>query len=126
MAQASTGSVLSQPGAAKRIKAVSKAMSYLLRHHAVDAGIEIRPDGYVHMSDLLAWKRISKLKATKDEIYEVVRDNDKRRFHITIEDGVEFIRAAQGHSIEVSLQLSGLDRDISPWQTPRRQSTLNC
>ena len=78
-------------------------MSYLLRHHAVDAGIDIRPDGYVRMADLLAWQRIAKLRATREEIHQVVQDNDKKRFHIVLDDGEEYVRAAQGHSITVGI-----------------------
>jgi 2'-phosphotransferase len=76
-------------------------MSYLLRHHAPDAGVDIRPDGYVRMVDLLQWKRMAKLRPSRDEIHHVVQANDKKRFHILMENGVEFVRAAQGHSITV-------------------------
>ncbi len=103
MAQASSSSAQARGAGqdSKRTKTVSKAMSYLLRHHAEKAGIDIGADGYVRMSDLLAWQRISKLRATREEIHQVVQDNDKKRFHITTKDGEEYIRAAQGHSIEV-------------------------
>ena len=84
-----------------RTKTVSKAMSYLLRHHAPAAGISIRPDGFVKVSDLLGWKRMKQLKVTLPDLHRVVEENDKKRFHMTKIGEDEFIRAAQGHSIDV-------------------------
>ncbi|CAG8570111.1 14719_t:CDS:2, partial [Cetraspora pellucida] len=82
---------------------LSKSLSYVLRHHAKDEGLNIRGDGYVKLDDLL---RLPKFKGTTfDDIEFVVDNNDKKRFTLTQEtyDGVSswWIRANQGHSIEL-------------------------
>ncbi|KAL2430845.1 hypothetical protein ABEF95_013898 [Exophiala dermatitidis] len=61
---------------------VSKALSRLLRHAAVDEGVPIDKDGYVRMDHLFSWPRIRNMKppVTLDEIIDVVRDNEKKRF----------------------------------------------
>jgi len=59
---------------------VSKALSRLLRHAAVDEGVPIDKHGYVRMDDLLAWKRLKGLKVGFEEVVEVVQGNAKKRF----------------------------------------------
>ncbi|CAG8682676.1 9465_t:CDS:2, partial [Dentiscutata erythropus] len=83
---------------------LSKSLSYVLRHHAKDEGLDIREDGYVKLDDLLRLPRFK--KTTFEEIKFVVDNSDKKRFALTQEtsdDGVSswWIRANQGHSIEV-------------------------
>lgn len=72
---------------------ISKAMSYVLRHGAIKEGIEITPDGWVSMDDLLAY-----LKTTREVVDQVVAENNKKRFEV---EG-DLIRAAQGHSMVVT------------------------
>ncbi|CAG8441981.1 5839_t:CDS:2 [Scutellospora calospora] len=83
---------------------LSKSLSYVLRHHAKDEGLNIREDGYVKLDDLLKLPRFK--RTTFDDIKLVVDNNDKMRFTLTQEisdDGLSawWIRANQGHSIEV-------------------------
>ncbi|KAJ4503859.1 tRNA 2'-phosphotransferase [Exophiala dermatitidis] len=61
---------------------VSKALSRLLRHAAVDEGVPIDKDGYVRMDHLFSWPRIRNMKppVTMGEIIAVVQDNEKKRF----------------------------------------------
>ncbi|KIW99659.1 uncharacterized protein Z518_11072 [Rhinocladiella mackenziei CBS 650.93] len=61
---------------------VSKALSRLLRHAAVQEHIPIDNHGYVRMDHLLAWQKLRSMKppVTFDEVIEVVEDNNKKRF----------------------------------------------
>ena len=75
---------------------LSKSMSFILRHGATEAGIKISSDGYILVSDLLAWDKIKKHKASFEEIKEVVENNEKKRFEFN--EDKTLIRAAQGHT----------------------------
>ncbi|KAK5455100.1 tRNA 2'-phosphotransferase [Exophiala xenobiotica] len=61
---------------------VSKALSRLLRHAAVQERIPIDTHGYVRMDHLLAWQKLRSMKppVTFDEVVEVVQSNEKKRF----------------------------------------------
>lgn len=71
-------------------------ISKILRHDP--EGIKMTKDGYVLVSDLL-----SHIGITKQELDDIVRDNDKKRFAYS-EDGT-MIRASQGHSLGIELNL---------------------
>ncbi|CAG8531460.1 12030_t:CDS:2 [Funneliformis mosseae] len=87
---------------------LSKSLSYVLRHGAQKEGLNIRADGYVNLHELM---RLPRFKGrTLDEIQQVVKENDKQRFTLiqqTTESGdiVWWIRANQGHSLEVFITL---------------------
>jgi len=66
-------------------------MSYLLRHGAEENGVAMSSDGYVLMSDLLNYLGS---KTSKDLVHSIVENNDKKRYEIKVEAGVEYIRAA--------------------------------
>lgn len=81
---------------------LSKRMSKVLRHDPGRAGITLDAAGWVPVSALM-----SALGVDRAALDEVVATNDRRRF--TIErgpDGVERIRANQGHSVTVDLGLT--------------------
>jgi 2'-phosphotransferase len=79
---------------------LSRSLSYVLRHKAVEMGVEIRSDGYVALDALLALDRFK--DATLSKIEAVVNDNDKQRFNLYRDDEQRYwIRANQGHSISV-------------------------
>ena len=79
----------------------SKALSKLLRHAAVEEGLEIRADGFIKLKDVLAVPWIAKFKATMADINAVVNDNSKKRFELISDSSTDefLIRAVQGHSI---------------------------
>ena len=78
---------------------VSKMLTKVLRHQAPNLGIQIRPDGYCRLADLLNLRRFKRIGCGADEVIAVVRTSDKRRFEAMEEDGDTYIRAVQGHSI---------------------------
>ncbi len=87
----------------KMTKATSKYLSYILRHNPGDIGLELDHAGWASMSDLLS-KANDKGKALSEELIKlVVETNDKQRFAIS--SCGQLIRANQGHSIEIDLEL---------------------
>ena len=80
--------------AAQRTR-LSKALSHLLRHDAVRAGLHIDAAGYLSVQEALAVPSINRLRATEHQIEQVVQHDQKQRFHLT-QDGR--IRCNQGHS----------------------------
>ncbi|MFI6231322.1 RNA 2'-phosphotransferase [Micromonospora echinospora] len=80
---------------------LSKRMSLALRHEPGRFGLTPDRGGWVPVADLL-----SGLRMTRVELDAVVAGNDKQRFAVDLgPDGVERIRASQGHSIPVDLGL---------------------
>ncbi|MBB6305606.1 RNA 2'-phosphotransferase [Rhizobium leucaenae] len=84
----------------KPVIEVSKFLSYILRHEPDAIGIELDPEGWANIEELIA---NSDVPLTRGLLNEVVANSDKRRFSISA-DGL-FIRANQGHSIVVDLGL---------------------
>jgi putative RNA 2'-phosphotransferase len=83
---------------------LSKRMSKVLRHAPGSVGLTLDAHGWVAVDDLLAALSSHGPPVTRAMLDEVVRLNDKRRFAVD-ETGTR-IRASQGHSVEVDLQLT--------------------
>lgn len=84
---------------------LSKRMSKALRHDPARAGLTLDPGGWVPLETFLAAMGISRA-----DLDEVVAGNDKQRYAVqTGPDGVERIRANQGHSVQVDLGLAPQD-----------------
>lgn len=79
---------------------ISKFMSLVLRHAPQDAGLTLDENGWTDFKRLchVIWDRFG---VSADEVRRIVNENPKKRFTI---DGNR-IRAAQGHSVEVDLEL---------------------
>jgi putative RNA 2'-phosphotransferase len=82
---------------------ISKFMSLVLRHRPETAKLTLEPGGWVPIEALLTGAAAAGLAFTRDELEEVVERCDKQRFAIDTTDTK--IRANQGHSTEVDLQL---------------------
>eukprot|EP00299_Pterocystis_sp_00344_P009039 c3665_g1_i1.p1 GENE.c3665_g1_i1~~c3665_g1_i1.p1 ORF type:complete len:242 (+),score=36.08 c3665_g1_i1:75-728(+) len=92
-------------------------MSSVLRHQAINLGLQMRSDGYVKLNDLLQLPKFRQF--SKQAVYEVVRDNDKQRFSImTDANGCEWVRANQGHTITAIDEDQLLTRIQSPSEVP--------
>jgi putative RNA 2'-phosphotransferase len=87
----------------KRRTRISKFMSLVLRHQPETAKLTLEPGGWVLIDDLLAGAADAGCRFTREELEEVVERCDKQRFRIDETDTK--IRANQGHSTEVDLQL---------------------
>jgi putative RNA 2'-phosphotransferase len=80
----------------------SKFLSLVLRHNPATAGVTLDEAGWCSVADLLHGCALHGHKISREELNEVVADNDKKRFQFSM-DGKK-IRAVQGHSIEVDLK----------------------
>ena len=91
----------------KRLITVSKFLSKYLRHEPETLGLTLEPGGWVPIDDLLAGASRIGFSVTTDELRRVVAENDKQRF--SVDDTGRKIRANQGHSTEVDLQLEEVE-----------------
>lgn len=76
----------------------SKQISYILRHHPESVGLSLDMNGWVWVDSLC-----SVLEITFDDLKEIVETNNKQRFELDVSGTM--IRARQGHSIPVDLEL---------------------
>jgi len=87
----------------KELNEVSKFLSYILRHKPDSIGLQLDPYGWLLIDDIIANSQ-AEIVLSKEIIKEAVSGNKKQRF--TISDDGKYIRANQGHSIKVDLQLT--------------------
>ena len=90
-----------------RLVKVSKYLSKHLRHQPERLGLTLEPGGWVGVEELRAACARNRFPFTRAELDEVVARNDKRRFAFDA-TGTR-IRANQGHSVEVDLQLEPVE-----------------
>jgi putative RNA 2'-phosphotransferase len=83
---------------------ISKFLSYVLRHRPEAIGITLDDNGWVEVDRLLEAMKAAGKHVNRKVLDEVVRTNDKQRFAFS-DDGTK-IRASQGHSIQVDLDLT--------------------
>jgi putative RNA 2'-phosphotransferase len=91
---------------------LSKRLSKVLRHAPETVGLTLDPQGWVPVTDLLDALSAHGPAVTRGELDAVVAGNDKSRFAVrTGPDGADRIRAVQGHSrrVEVDLGLAPAD-----------------
>lgn len=80
---------------------ISKTLSWLLRHGAIEEKLNIDAEGYINIEDILNHKRL-KEKCNVKDILRIVEQNNKKRFSVrTLQNNILQIRAVQGHSINV-------------------------
>lgn len=85
---------------------ISKFLSKYLRHTPEEIGIKLSPGGWVNVDELLTACAKYKFPITLEELQEVVATSDKKRF--AFDSTLTLIRANQGHSTEVDLQLESV------------------
>jgi putative RNA 2'-phosphotransferase len=90
-----------------RIVKTSKFLSKVLRHNPELLRLELDDGGWADVALLLRALAERNRALTREELEEVVRENDKQRFAMS-EDGAR-IRATQGHSIPVDLGLEAVE-----------------
>ncbi len=83
---------------------LSKFLSFVLRHHPERIGLSLDSGGWVDIEELLHKARQADVSLTREALQQIVEQNDKKRFTFSA-DGKK-IRATQGHSIPVDLQLA--------------------
>lgn len=92
---------MASPLDSQKLKKLSKSLALALRHRPDRVGLELEPGGWVEVDKLLA-----AMKMTRSELDRVVRENDKQRF--AYDDAGTRIRASQGHSVPVDLDLQAV------------------
>src|SRR5262249_48821913 len=87
----------------QRLAKNSKYLSKHLQHEPERLGLELAPGGWVEVEELLAACARNAFPITRAQLEEVVAKNDKQRF--SFDDTGTRIRANQGHTTDVDLQL---------------------
>jgi putative RNA 2'-phosphotransferase len=84
-----------------RVVRISKFLSLVLRHQPEKIGLKLDHEGWASVSKLLTACEAHGFPLTPEELQEVVRSNDKKRFSFSTD--MLLIRANQGHSVTVEL-----------------------
>lgn len=88
----------------KQLKHISKLMSLVLRHQPEAIGLQLDENGWANVEELIQKINANGTKVDVATILIVVETNDKKRFGFN--EDKTMIRANQGHSIEVDLNLT--------------------
>ncbi len=86
-----------------RLVRLSKYLAKHLRHAPEALDLTLQPGGWVSVDELLAASARAGFPIDYDDLIACVETNDKQRF--SFDDTGDRIRANQGHSVEVDLQL---------------------
>ncbi len=82
---------------------ISKTLSYWLRHAPEKGDLTLDTKGWAPLNDVYAALAREGLPSDFNTLMTVVQDNDKKRFEFNFDFSA--IRARQGHSIEIDLDL---------------------
>lgn len=93
----------------KILTRTSKFLSFVLRHKPEAVKLTLDANGWASIDELIAKTKhdLENPKLSRDLIIKVVKQSDKQRFSIS-EDG-QLIRANQGHSVNVDLELQAIE-----------------
>lgn len=83
----------------RRLVKLSKFLSYILRHHPEDIGLELDNAGWVSVEELITAARQHGRNFSRDDLLSLMDQSPKKRFTLS-RDG-EYIRANYGHSIDI-------------------------
>lgn len=87
----------------RELVTISKFMAYVLRHNPGAIGLTLDASGWADVEELIACANARGRGLSRAVVEEIVARNDKKRF--VLSDDGRRIRAAQGHSVKVDLQL---------------------
>lgn len=82
---------------------ISKFLSLVLRHKPEEIGLQLNENGWANVNKLIEKINSKGMTLNFELLQNIVDTNDKKRF--AFNDDKTLIRANQGHSIEVELQL---------------------
>jgi putative RNA 2'-phosphotransferase len=106
----------------KQLVTVSKFLSKHLRHQPEALGLALADGGWVEVVALLDACDKHGFPITREQLDEVVRTSDKKRF--AFDETGERIRANQGHSTPVDLQLQPVEPPAVLYHgTPKKNLT---
>jgi putative RNA 2'-phosphotransferase len=84
-------------------KSIGKFLSLILRHSPETIGLQLDENGWADVDELLSKSAQHRRAFSKQDLMEIVATNDKQRY--AFNETQTKIRANQGHSIQVELQL---------------------
>lgn len=87
----------------EQLKRKSKFLSLLLRHKPEIIGLSLDSNGWANISDLLS---LAAEDFTLEILQEIVSTDEKQRYTLDLEN--LRIRANQGHSIQIDLELKAI------------------
>lgn len=82
---------------------VSKFISLILRHKPEIIGITLDSHGWANVNGLIQGIKVRYPEFSQELLEDIVKDDEKQRY--SFDSGHELIRANQGHSIQVDLDL---------------------
>lgn len=88
---------------AQRKIQISKFLSLVLRHDPGKIGLRLDENGWAQVDELQQRAAAAGIEFSFSELEDIVATNDKQRF--AFDKSRTKIRASQGHSIEVNLEL---------------------
>lgn len=88
----------------KQKKNISKFLSLILRHSPETIDLRLDENGWADVEELISKSARHQTPFTKEELEEIVEDNDKQRF--AFNDDHSKIKANQGHSVNIQLDLA--------------------
>lgn len=89
------------------LKHTSKFISLVLRHQPASIGLQLDDNGWANVEELISKMTAAGTVIDMAILEEIVDTNDKKRF--VFNEGKTAIRASQGHSIEVDLELKPVE-----------------
>jgi putative RNA 2'-phosphotransferase len=90
----------------RNLESKSKFLSLVLRHKPHEIGLELDNEGWASIEQLVKLSAAKGHQITRDDVLEITLTSDKKRFAIS-QSGKQ-IRANQGHSIAVQLNLPSM------------------
>jgi len=88
----------------KITKGISKLLSYILRHSPETIGLDLDENGWADVNELITKFDLHDKRIDFELLEYIVENNDKKRF--AFNNDKTKIRASQGHSIAVELNLT--------------------
>ena len=82
---------------------LGRFLSLVLRHKPETIGITLDKNGWADVKELIEKVKLSKRYIDMEILERIVRENNKKRY--SFNEDKSKIRASQGHSIEVELNL---------------------
>jgi putative RNA 2'-phosphotransferase len=86
-----------------KLESTSKFLSYVLRHRPESISLALDSEGWAKIDQLIRLANGQGKELTRELLLKIVATSDKQRFAVSL-DGSR-IRANQGHSIQVNLNL---------------------
>lgn len=79
---------------------IGRTVGYLLRHGGQKEGIKFRDNGSCLVTDLIGCNQLKKHNLSFNDVFFIVDTDNKGRFELEDNNGVWWIRATQGHSMQ--------------------------